>query len=80
MSIGVVARLGGVVSEFELSRDEIRGMARSYTRAGQIKFLVRNGIQHYIDNNGWPVVLRSTVEGPSRAQSAPQKWKPNKAA
>lgn len=68
------------MSEFELSRDEIRRMARSYTRAGQIAFLQRNGIRHYLDNHGWPVVLRSAVEGGEQAQAAPAKWKPNKAA
>lgn len=67
------------MSEFELSRDEIRRMSRSHTRAGQVKFLRLNGIRHYVDAHGWPVVLRSAVEG-EQAKAAPAAWSPRKSA
>lgn len=63
-----------------LSRDEIRGMARTPIRARQAKFLRDNGIKHYIDPHGWPVVLRATVEVNNAAPDAGKAWKPNKAA
>lgn len=62
-----------------LSRDEVKALARSRTRDGQAKFLRQNGIRHYIDAHGWPVVLRSSVEADSSVKSAPA-WKSNKAA
>lgn len=62
-----------------LSRTEVAEMARSRTRAGQVTFLKKNGIRHYVDAHGWPVVLRSAVEG-EVAPPAPAKWNPNKAA
>jgi hypothetical protein len=68
------------VSEFELSRDEIRRMARSHTREGQLKFLRLNGIRHYVDAHGWPVVLRSAVEGEQAGKPAQAAWAPRKAA
>lgn len=63
-----------------LSRDEVKAMTRSHTRAGQAKFLRANGIRHYLDAHGWPVVLRATVEGGDTAPTAAKAWKPNKAA
>lgn len=63
-----------------LSRAEIAELARTPQRRRQAEFLRKNGIRHYIDHHGWPVVTRAAVEGsPAQAQSdAP--WKPNKAA
>lgn len=64
-----------------LSRDEIAELTRAQTRRRQVAFLVRNGIRHYVDAYGWPVVTRSAVEGnQSAAQDAGPTWKPNKAA
>lgn len=63
-----------------LSRDEIREMTRTPIRARQVKFCRENGIRHYIDGNGWPVVMRSAVEGSDTANPAAGAWKSNKAA
>lgn len=64
-----------------LSRHETADLTRAKTRAGQVEFLRRNGIRHYIDAHGWPVVLRATVEGPqTQAHDGRPAWKPNKAA
>lgn len=64
-----------------LSRQEISELTRASTRVGQANFLRRNGIRHYIDNRGWPVVTKAAVEGqPEQAQDAGSTWKPNKAA
>lgn len=67
------------MSELVLSRDEVRALCRTRLRAGQVKFLRQNGIRHYLDSHGWPVVLRSTVEGAESTAPAPA-WKSNKAA
>jgi len=66
------------MSAFTLSRDEVRELCRSPIRARQAAFLRANGIRHYIDAHGWPVVLRSTLEGGQSASSAAG-WKPRKA-
>jgi hypothetical protein len=62
-------------AEIVLSREEVRQLARSATRAGQVKFLRQNGIRHYVDAHGWPVVLRAAVEG---GDAKPKKagWQP----
>ena len=67
------------MSDLCLSRDEVRQMCRTRIKARQVAFLVKNGIRHYIDAHGWPVVLRATVEGVQDAAPAPA-WKSNKAA
>ena len=46
-----------------LSRREIAALTRTPLKAKQREFLQRNGIRHYLDLHGWPVVLRSAVEG-----------------
>lgn len=66
------------MSEMILSRDEVRDLTRKATRAGQVAFLRANGIRHYVDGHGWPVVLRSAVEG-EVAKAVPA-WAPRKAA
>lgn len=50
-----------MTSQLCLSRDEIRDLTRTPQRARQIRFLQQNGIKHYVDAHGWPVVLRSAV-------------------
>lgn len=68
--------MGGLV----LSRDEVRDLTRSHTRAGQSKFLRTNGVRHYLDGHGWPVVLRSAVDPTNAAPADGKAWKSNKAA
>lgn len=68
------------MSELCLSRDEIRDLTRTPIRARQAAFLRANGIRHYLDAHGWPVVLRAAVEGDNAAPSAGKAWKSNKAA
>ncbi|MBO9717472.1 MAG: DUF4224 domain-containing protein [Pseudoxanthomonas sp.] len=63
-----------------LSRQEVAQLTRTPQRARQVAFLRQNGIRHYLDAHGWPVVLRSAVEGTQPASAAPAAWKPNKAA
>ncbi|WP_374151449.1 DUF4224 domain-containing protein [Xanthomonas hortorum] len=54
------------MSKLCLSRDEVKELCPSPQRTRQALFLSQNGIRHYVDAQGWPVVLRSAVE-PSRA-------------
>lgn len=63
-----------------LTRDEIKALTRRTTKACQLRFLRQNGIRHYIDGHGWPVVLRAAV-GEETAVAAPKavEWWPNKA-
>lgn len=67
------------MSDLCLSRDAIRELCRTPIRARQAAFLRQNGIRHYIDGHGWPVVLRSSIDGNTGTQPAPA-WKSNKAA
>ena len=68
------------MADLVLSRSEIAQLARSPLKARQVAFLRDNGIRHYVDGYGWPVVLRSAVEGGDAASPAAAAWKPNKAA
>lgn len=63
-----------------LSRTEITELTRAHTRARQLSFLRQNGIRHYVDGHGWPVVTRAAVEGAPEKASAKPVWRPNKAA
>ena len=64
-----------------LSKKEVAELCRTPQKARQIAFLLQNGIRHYLDAHGWPVVLRSTVDGAqAHYQPAVASWKPNKAA
>ena len=69
------------MADLVLSRSEIAQLARSPMKARQVAFLRDNGIRHYVDAYGWPVVLRSAVEGGDASDKpAAAAWKPNKAA
>lgn len=63
-----------------LSRDELADLTRTKLKKGQIEFLRSNGIRHYVDAHGWPVVTRAAVEGQDAPAQAASAWKPNKAA
>lgn len=63
-----------------LSRKEIAELTRASTRARQLGFLRKNGIRHYVDDYGWPVVTRSAVQGEPARVPAASAWRPNKAA
>jgi len=61
-----------------LSRREMADFAGSPQKARQIGFLRLNGIPHYVDAHGWPVVLWRHID-PQRQPSEDRKpWKPNK--
>lgn len=69
------------MADLALSKQEVRELCRTPIKARQIAFLRSNGIRHYVDGHGWPVVLRSTVEtGEAPSGQAGKPWKPNKAA
>ncbi|QEE24541.1 DUF4224 domain-containing protein [Rhodanobacter glycinis] len=63
-----------------LTRDEIAELTRCKLKAGQLAFLRTNGVRHYVDGHGWPVVTRAAVEGEKDQAQAVASWKPNKAA
>lgn len=63
-----------------LTRDELSELCRTPRKAGQVAFLCQNGIRHYVDAHGWPVVTRAEVEGKAEPAQTPSTWKPNKAA
>lgn len=62
-----------------LTRAEIAELTRAHTRRRQLAFLRANGIRHYIDDHGRPVVTRAAVEG-EREQAQDRGWKPAIAA
>jgi hypothetical protein len=68
------------MAELCLSRDEIKALTRTPIRARQAAFLRANGIRHYVDANGWPVVLRSAVEQDGAVAAPVAAWTPRKAA
>lgn len=63
-----------------LSKTEIAEFTRAKTKARQLVFLRKNGIRHYIDAHGWPVVTRAAV-GVSAEPDKPvrQPWRSNMA-
>ncbi|GGA00121.1 DUF4224 domain-containing protein [Dyella caseinilytica] len=63
-----------------LTRDELTELARTPRKAGQVAFLRQNGIRHYLDAHGWPVVTRVAVEGERDQVQSVKTWKSNKAA
>lgn len=63
-----------------LSREEIAEFTRAHTRARQLAFLRNNGIRHYVDNNGWPVVTVAAIDGIKAESRQRTPWKPHKAA
>lgn len=65
---------------FCLTRAELAELTRTKLKAGQVAFLRANGIRHYVDAHGWPVVTRAAVEGERDQAQAPVRWKSNKAA
>lgn len=67
------------MSNIVLSRAEVKDLCRTRLRAGQARFLQQNGIRHYIDAHGWPVVLRAHIED-AQAAAPVAVWKSNKAA
>lgn len=67
------------MSDLTLSKAEVRELTRTPIKARQIAFLVRNGIKHYEDAHGWPIVLRATLAG-DRSAKPQRPWKSNKVA
>lgn len=70
-------------ADIALSKDEVRQICRTPIKARQVAFLVSNGIDHYVDAYGWPVVLRCAIDGTraTRAQKVAAKgWQPGKMA
>lgn len=66
------------MSQLCLSRDELAELCRTTRKAGQITFLRQNGIRHYVDAHGWPVVTRAAVEGQPDTAQPKRAWKSNK--
>lgn len=70
-----------MADEIALSKKEVRDLCRTPLKARQIAFLRQNGIRHYLDAHGFPVVLRSTIDGTQpQDQQVIKTWKSNKAA
>lgn len=68
------------MTQLVLSEAQVAELARSRLKSKQLGFLRANGIRHYLDAHGWPVVLVSAVEAAETAPGARPAWKPNKAA
>jgi len=62
-----------------LSREDIAELTRARTRKRQIEFLCRNGIRHFVDTHGWPVVTRAAAGFREEPTTEAPEWKPNKA-
>lgn len=64
-----------------LTRDEISELTRCKLKASQVAFLRSNGIRHYVDAHGWPVVTRAAIGVGDAATEKPvvKPWRSNKA-
>lgn len=63
-----------------LSRNEVKELCGTPIRAKQCAFLRLNGIPHYLEEDGTPVVLRASIEPKAERREDSSTWKPNKAA
>lgn len=78
-SVDAASSRGGGVS-LRLSRSEVRELCGTPIKARQCEFLRRNGIAHYLEADGTPVVLRAAIEPRAERREDSATWKPNKAA
>jgi hypothetical protein len=64
-----------------LTRDELAELTRTKLKACQVRFLIKNGIRHYIDAHGWPVVTRAAIGIGIESEEKPPvpRWRSNKA-
>ena len=64
-----------------LTRDELAELTRTKLKAKQLTFLIKNGIRHYVDAHGWPVVTRAAIGIGVESDGKPvaPRWQPNKA-
>jgi len=70
----VVVREEKTMSTF-LTRAELRELTGRARKLSQIEVLRANGIAHFVNAAGWPVVPRAAIEG--RTMSVPrQRWSP----
>lgn len=67
------------MSDLLLTRLEVIDLTGARTRAGQIDVLRANGIRHFINRAGWPVVPRSAVDGTPATREDRAPWQPRKA-
>lgn len=65
------------LSKLCLSREEITEFTRAHTRARQLAFLRNNGIRHYVDNNGWPVVTLAAIGVVEVPKEGRKPWEPS---
>jgi hypothetical protein len=70
-----------MTTNFCLSKTEIAEFTRAQTKARQVAFLQRNGIRHYTDAHGWPVVTRAAIGVAPAHEEKPARipWRSNKA-
>lgn len=58
---------------------QVAEITGAHTKAGQLKVLRSNGLRHWLNAGGWPVVPLSAVDG-IEAHNADPGWKPRKSA
>ena len=68
------------MSELFLTREEVAELTGAKTRAKQVQVLQRNGVRHWINAAGWPVVARSAVDGLQAPPAPAQTWRSNRDA
>jgi len=60
-----------------LDRDEVITLTDARRKATQIRVLEANRITFFLNASGWPVVLRSAIEGGQRNEKPKQRWSSN---
>ncbi|MGH8115794.1 MAG: DUF4224 domain-containing protein [Rhodanobacteraceae bacterium] len=63
-----------------LSRREVADLCGSTHRAKQRRWLQNNGVRHYLDPDGAPVVLWRALDGAGNMAQDQAQWKSNKVA
>lgn len=56
---------------------EVADLTGAHTRATQIRVLQKNGLRHFINAAGWPVVPLSAVHG-GKPDPKEARWRSNK--
>lgn len=61
------------------SHGQVAEITGAHTKARQLRVLQQQGIRHWLNASGWPVVPVSAVDGVKAAQEAPG-WRSRKAS
>jgi hypothetical protein len=65
------------MSDMFLNREELAILTGRKTKSRQIEALRRMGVPFYVNAMNQPVVARTAIEGPAKAEAPKAKWVSN---